>query len=369
MSTRFFPELGFYTLPGHVFDPRPALREIDDADRLGLGSVWISERLNTKDIGVLTGAAIVRSERIGVASGLMNNLPLRNAMVVASYAATSMMLSNNRFTLGIGRGTDSLEDRLGIPHASDQLVEDYVDILRRLWRGEVVTYDGPAGRFNGATLGLKLGVPPPVVLGAVGFKNCEWAGRFCDGVLFNTFWTAEATAEGVRRVRASAEAAGRDPAKIKIWAILAAACEVSEEIELTTIVRRLNTYLFFPRQWNATLRVNRWDPAVAERLRAALKEIDRGRSSAGTIGDESTSRDLEDIRRMRELWPREWIDTSTATGSAAHCVKCVRDRFDAGVDGVAFHASTPANLSSLLAAWDKVRPSDAFAGRVANPGL
>ena len=368
MTDRFFPELGFYTLPGHVLDPRPALREIDDADRLGLGSVWISERLNTKDIGVLTGAAIVRSERMGVASGLMNNLPLRNAMVVASYAATAMMLSANRFTLGIGRGTDSLVSRLGIPHANDQLVEDYVDLLRRLWRGEVVTYDGPAGRFENATLGVKLDVPPPVFLGAVGFKNCEWAGRFCDGVLFNTFWTADATAEGVRRVRASAEAAGRDPAKVKIWAILAAACEVPEEVELTTIIRRLNTYLFFPRQWNATLRVNGWDPAVADRLKAILKKIDTGRSSTGTIGDENTSSALDDIRRMRELWPREWIETSTATGGAAHCVQCVHDRFDAGVDGVAFHASTPANLAPLLDAWQRARPAT-FANRVANPGL
>src|SRR5580765_3777119 len=164
MTHRFFPELGFYTLPGHVFDPKPVLQEVDDADRLGLGSVWISERLNTKDIGVLTGAAIARSKRIGVASGLINNLPLRNPMVVASYAATAMMLSDNRFTLGIGRGTDSLVGRVGIPHATDQLVEDYVDILRQLWRGETVTYQGPAGRFEGATLGLKLEVSPPVFM-------------------------------------------------------------------------------------------------------------------------------------------------------------------------------------------------------------
>lgn len=365
---RFFPELGFYTLPGHVFAPTPVLQEMTDADRLGLGSVWISERLNTKDIGVLTGACIARSDRMAVASGLINNLPLRNPMVVASYAATAMMLSENRFTLGIGRGTDSLEKAVGIPHASDQLVEDYVDILRRLWRGERVTYNGPAGNFDGATLGIELETPPPVFMGAVGFKNCEWAGRFCDGVLFNTFWTKEATAEGVRRIRASAEAAGRDPSKIKIWAILAAACEVPEEVELFTIIRRLNTYLFFPRQWKATMRINNWDPATAENLQAALAEID-GEQTSGTIGDENTSRDLDQIRRMRDLWPREWIDGSTATGSAEHCAQAVQDRFDAGVDGVAFHASTPANLAPLLNRWATVRDAARFDAQSPNPGL
>jgi probable F420-dependent oxidoreductase len=368
MTERFFPELGFYTLPGHVFAPTPMFDEVADAERLGLGSVWISERLNTKDIGVLTGACIARTERMGVASGLINNLPLRHPMVVASYAATAMMLSNNRFALGIGRGTDSLEVPLGIPHASDQMVEDYVDILRRLWRGERVSYKGPVGELNGATIGMPLETPPPVIMGAVGFKNCEWGARFCDGVLFNTFWTAEATAEGVRRIRASAEAAGRDPSKIKIWSILAAACEVPEEVELMTIIRRLNTYLFFPRQWNATMRVNGWDEATTNKLKEALAKID-GERKGGTIGDESTSRDLDHLRRMRDAWPREWIETSTATGSAEHCARCVQDRFDAGVDGVVFHASTPANLAPLLDAWSRRRNASQFAGRVGNPGL
>ena len=363
-----FPELGFYTLPGHAISPAPIFEELTDADRLGLGSVWISERLNTKDIGILTGAAIASSKRMGVASGLINNLPLRNLAVMASYGATAMMLSENRFTLGIGRGTKSLIERVGIPHATNQLVEDYVDILRRLWRGETVNYNGPAGNFNGATLGMSLDVPPPIFYGAAGFKGCEWAGKFCDGVLFNTFWTKEATAEGVKRVRASAEASGRDPDKIKIWSILATACDVSEEVELMTIIRRLNTYLFFPAEWKATLSINGWDPKIADKLREQLQKID-GDKKSGTIGDEHTSRNLDDIRRMRDFWPTEWIESSTATGSVERCIQSVLDRFEAGVDGIAFHATTPANLESFLSAWKKARPADKFSNRVANPGL
>jgi hypothetical protein len=33
-----YPELGFYTLPGHVFAPNPIFQEMADADRIGLGS-------------------------------------------------------------------------------------------------------------------------------------------------------------------------------------------------------------------------------------------------------------------------------------------------------------------------------------------
>jgi hypothetical protein len=39
-----FPELGFYTLPGRVADPRPMFDEIAAGERAGLGSAWISER-------------------------------------------------------------------------------------------------------------------------------------------------------------------------------------------------------------------------------------------------------------------------------------------------------------------------------------
>lgn len=148
------------------------------------------------------------------------------------------------------------------------------------------------------------------------------------------------------------EQAGRDPQSIKIWSILATACEVSEEVELRYIIRRLNTYLFFPRQWNATCKVNNWDREIADDLVRALKEID-GAARAGTIGDEHTSRELADIRKMRDLWPSEWVAESPATGSAKHCAQCVLDRFYAGVDGVTFHATSPANLASLLEAWPK----------------
>ncbi len=317
---------------------------------------------------VLTGAAIARTDKMAVASGLISNVNLRNPLVVASYAATAVMLSNNRYALGVGRGADAIAQISGSPPITKQLLEDYVDILRRLWRGEVVNYNGPAGKLQNATLGMKLDVPPPIFMGAVGFKNCEWAGKFADAVLLNTFWTKEATEEGVRIVRRSAEQAGRDPARIKVWAILAAACEVPEELELNYIIRRLNTYLFFPRQWDATCKINNWDPKVADRLREELARID-GKPRAGTMGDENTSRNLDDIRRMRELWPQEWVNGSSAVGSAAHCAQCVQDRFDAGADGVVFHASAPAYLESLLKEWAKRRQVGKFDGMSPTPGL
>jgi alkanesulfonate monooxygenase SsuD/methylene tetrahydromethanopterin reductase-like flavin-dependent oxidoreductase (luciferase family) len=65
------PELGTFILPGRVKDPAAGLTEATDAERAGLGKVWLSERYNLKDIGVISGAVAALTQRIGFASGLV----------------------------------------------------------------------------------------------------------------------------------------------------------------------------------------------------------------------------------------------------------------------------------------------------------
>src|SRR5581483_9483224 len=138
-----FPELGFYTLPGHVDDPARILQEPVTGERLGLGSIWISERFGTKDVGVLSGIALARTEQLGVAAGLLGQLGLRHPLVTASYASTMMEVSGGRFALGIGRGVDPIADATGTPRVTFDYLDDYIAVLRRLWRGEAVTHSSP----------------------------------------------------------------------------------------------------------------------------------------------------------------------------------------------------------------------------------
>ena len=84
MSNPIYPEFGYYALPGHIAEPKQILEEIAADDKLGLGSVWISERLNTKNVEVLSGVAAALTPRMGIASGLMSNMPLRSPLVPAA---------------------------------------------------------------------------------------------------------------------------------------------------------------------------------------------------------------------------------------------------------------------------------------------
>ncbi len=367
MTTVQFPEFGIYALPGHALTPKDIYHEVPRAEALGLGSVWIAERPNTKDIGVMSGIAAGLTRNMGIASGLVTNLTLRHPLTVAGYASTMMTVTDNRFALGIGRGVNPLSDATGTLRINLKVLEDYIDILRRLWRGETVSYDGVLGKMPKLSLGMKLDVPPPVIMGPLGPKTAYFAGRVCDGVVLNSLTSVRALREFIKHVRRGAEDAGRDPASIKIWTILMTACEVPEEVMLQTIIRRMNTYVLFPPSFNLTCEMNGWDVATSAEIRRKLAEID-GAPKAGAIGDEHTSRELSDLRKMKELYPAQWIREGCAVGSAAECLPCIQERFDAGADGILFHGTTPDHLAPLLEAWRKVRPA-AFNNKKVNPGL
>jgi alkanesulfonate monooxygenase SsuD/methylene tetrahydromethanopterin reductase-like flavin-dependent oxidoreductase (luciferase family) len=186
--------------------------------------------------------------------------------------------------------------------------------------------------------------------------------------VFNSLWGVEAVERCTRLIRQGAEQAGRDPASVRVWAILVTACEVPEETMLRTIVRRMNTYMYFPWFIDALCRVNGWDRARAAQVATQLKEIDAGTQTQGTLGDEHTSRDLDALREMYATYPEEWIHQGNAVGDREHCAKLVRARFDAGADGVLLHGSAPDDLAPLLEAWPAHRPAG-LGARSANPGL
>jgi alkanesulfonate monooxygenase SsuD/methylene tetrahydromethanopterin reductase-like flavin-dependent oxidoreductase (luciferase family) len=138
-------ELGYYTLAGHTSTPRDLVTEAQDAERLGLGAAFVSERFNVKDACTLSGAVGAVSEHLGVATGATNH-NTRHPLVTATFAMSMHKLTGGHFALGLGRGFDPLFDALGLPRVTMAQLEDFTGIMRRLWKGEMVLgHEGPAG--------------------------------------------------------------------------------------------------------------------------------------------------------------------------------------------------------------------------------
>jgi probable F420-dependent oxidoreductase len=352
-------ELGFYTLAGHSNSPRDLVDEVRVAETIGLGSAFVSERFNLKDAAVLSGAAGAVSTTLGIATAATNH-NTRHPLVTATLATTMHRMTDGRFALGLGRGFDALFDVMGLPHVTMAQLDDFAGIMRRLWRGEmVIGHDGPAGKFAFLCQDTAFAEDIPIMLVALGEKTLEFAGRVADGVVLHTFFTDETLARSVAAVRRGAEQAGRDPAGVRVWSVLATVGDhIDEELRMRKLVGRFATYL--QGYGDLLVSVNGWDPGVLARFRA-------DDLVSGFPGAFDAVADVGQLAHLATLIPSEWLAAS-ATGSAAQCAAKVIDQFDAGADGVILHGATPSELEPIVAAYRDIRPKGRFDLWPANPG-
>ncbi|WP_218617476.1 TIGR03857 family LLM class F420-dependent oxidoreductase [Cryptosporangium aurantiacum] len=334
--------LGAYVLPGRVPDPRLAVGQARTAEHLGLGTVWLSERWGTKDLGVLTGAIGATSERVRIASGI-THFGVRHPLTLASMAMTAQAMTGGRFVLGVGRSVAATWKAVGLPVVTNAVLVDAADIVRRLCRGERVSYEGPAGNYPRMRLGDLPDAPvPPLVLAAIGPKSLALAGAHFDGVLLHPFLTPDAVKRSAESVRRAAEEAGRDPAAVRVYATVVVAPDLPPREEAAVVTARALTYFQIPGFGENLATINGWDPAPLATLRAHPM-------FAGIRGaaDHHYTRDqLVDV--ARELIPADWLESSAAAGPAALCAERVRTYLTAGADEIALHGSTPELLGPLV---------------------
>ncbi len=337
-----FPELGFYTLAGGAQDPRALIDECADAERLGLGTVFISERFNVKEAVTLSGAAAVASTSMRIITAATNH-HTRHPIVTASYATTMHRLTGGRFVLGIGRGIAPLFDAYGLPRITTAQMEEFTDVMRRLWHGDTILgHDGEIGSYPFLRLDPAFDEDIPLGLVAFGPNSLALGGRAFDHVILHTFFTDETLQRCVATVKQAAEHAGRDPDDVTVWSCYATVGDHLDEVaRLEKTVGRLATYL--QAYGDLMVTTNRWDPAVLERFRA--DDVVQG--VGGAIDVVASTEQLEHIAG---LLPDEWL-APAATGSAQQCADSVRRQLDLGADAVILHGASPAELEPVITAY------------------
>ena len=344
-DTTVHEELGFYALAGQPGSSREIVTEVVEAEALGLGTAFISERYNKKEAATLSGAAGAVSEHITIATAATNH-NTRHPMVTAAFARTMQSLTGDRFVLGIGRGIAPMQDAYGIGRITTAQIEDFVGLMRRLFRGEVIMgHNGPAGSWPVLHLDAQLDEHLPMGLVAFGENSLALGGRCFDQVVLHTFFTDETTARCVQTVKRAAEAVGRDPDAVKVWSCFATIGDhISEEKRLMKLVGRLGTYL--QGYGDLLVRTNGWDHKVLERFLAdPVVSSVRGLDVVGTT---------EQLAHAATLIPDEWL-APAATGTPAQCVAAIRNQLDLGCDGVIMHGATPSELAPIVAEYRRTR--------------
>jgi probable F420-dependent oxidoreductase len=156
-------------------------------------------------------------------------LPQRNPLVLAKELATLDRLSGGRVELGIGIGWLREEfDALGVPweHRGAR-TDEYVAAMRRLWEAPEVEFHGRFVDFAPVTCSPRpISGRIPIVVGGDTDAAIARAVRLADG-----WYPGESDPDGLRplvdRFRAACDAAGRDPAEIRLHVNLAPAADAA----------------------------------------------------------------------------------------------------------------------------------------------
>jgi alkanesulfonate monooxygenase SsuD/methylene tetrahydromethanopterin reductase-like flavin-dependent oxidoreductase (luciferase family) len=162
-------------------------------------------------------AAVTSRVRLGL---LVTGVTYRHPSVLAAQAVTIDHASHGRLELALGAAWFDKEHReLGIPYPGTSerfdLLEDTVEIVTRLFTGEVVSYEGKRVSLHDARLGpVPVQRPhPPIWIGGTGpRRTLPIAARYAD------VWHAFGTPNSLRPVSARldelAVEAGREPSSI-----------------------------------------------------------------------------------------------------------------------------------------------------------
>ena len=181
---------------------------------------------------VLFGFCAGITRRIELVTGIVI-LPQRQTALVAKQAAAVDVLSGGRLRLGIGVGWNAVEfEALGENFTNrGKRVEEQIEVMRRLWTKELVTYEGQWHRVPDAGINpLPVQQPIPVWMGGDSEAVIRRAARLADGwITLPTFRPVPAAQQTVDRLHGLVRDAGRDPLAFGIEARVALARVPPEE--------------------------------------------------------------------------------------------------------------------------------------------
>jgi probable F420-dependent oxidoreductase len=167
-------------------------------DELGFDSLWLSEVLTGPVLDPVVGLAWAAAHNPRLKLGTTMLLPGRNVLRLAKQLASLDRLSGGRLLVTLVPGLTYAPEREAVgvdPGQRGALIDEALPLLRRLWAGETVSHDGPAGRFRDVTLSpVPVQRPLEVWLGGTAPPALARCGRLSDGWLPSLCTPAEAAA-------------------------------------------------------------------------------------------------------------------------------------------------------------------------------
>ena len=181
-----------YFLATEEYTPDELVEQATLAEAAGFEALWISDHFHPWNnaqgqapfVWSLIGA-LSQACSLPVTTAVTCPTVRINPVIVAQAAATSAVMLHGDFVLGVGTGEALNEHILGdVWPCADvrlEMLEEAVDLIRELWKGDVVTRQGKYYTVDTARIYTLPDEPPPVYMSGFGPKATEVAIRIADG--------------------------------------------------------------------------------------------------------------------------------------------------------------------------------------------
>ena len=213
-----------YKASAEQFGPRELLEYAVRAEEVGLDSVMVSDHfLPWRHEGghapfSLSWMAAVgeRTKRVLLGTSVLTPTFRYNPAVVAQAFATMGLLYPGRVMLGVGTGEALNEiavSGMTWPDFKERLarLREAVTLIRKLWAGETVSFDGEFYHTVEAKIYDRPEVPVPIYVAAGGPVAARYAGRTADGLICTSGKGMDLYTDSLLpAMRDGAQQAGRD---------------------------------------------------------------------------------------------------------------------------------------------------------------
>jgi G6PDH family F420-dependent oxidoreductase len=184
-----------YTLMGEQSGPRELVRYAQAAEDVGFDfevssdhySPWLMSQGHSPYAWTVLGAVAQATSRVGLMTYVTCPTMRYHPAVVAQKSATLQLLSEGRFTLGLGSGESLNEHVVGegwpsVDTRQSMLVEA-IEIIRELHSGDLVTYDGQYFRVDSARVWDTPDVPVEIGVAVSGPASIEAFSPLADHLI------------------------------------------------------------------------------------------------------------------------------------------------------------------------------------------
>jgi G6PDH family F420-dependent oxidoreductase len=186
-------QIGF-KLFAEGFDPKEIVRQAVRAEEVGFDFVevsdhfhpWLEEQGHSGFAWSMLASIAAQTETLGLATGVTCPFVRYHPAIIAQAAATTQILSDGRFSLGVGAG-ERLSEHIvgrGWPEVGNRhrMFRESLEMIRELWQGGYRSYRGDFLELHDARVFDLPDELPPVIVAAGGPQSARIAAELGDGI-------------------------------------------------------------------------------------------------------------------------------------------------------------------------------------------